>query len=159
MTSDAPCPKRKRLPHSKSWEVESEQEEHSLSLSQHSSPSQSDQEQTPVRKATDSIAGSQGFNLFKQLNQIPRDCQAVDVESYQKEPGSTVQRSSYGLQILKEHKKPEQCVHVVRTGRQGIPYTAMEEKFKDAVSVQNLVNSCNGTLVWFLFVHVDPNFL
>ena len=50
-------PKR-RTASSKVWEVESEQEEHSFSLSQHSSPSQSDQEQTPLKKSADSILGS-----------------------------------------------------------------------------------------------------
>ena len=50
-------PKR-RTASSKAWEVESKQEEHSLSLSQHSSPSQSDQEQTPLKKSADSILGS-----------------------------------------------------------------------------------------------------
>ena len=50
-------PKRRTVS-SKVWEVESEQEEHSFSLSQHSSPSQSDQEQTPLKKSADSILGS-----------------------------------------------------------------------------------------------------
>jgi len=48
--SDTLHPKRRRTASSKAWEVELEQEEHSLSLSQHSSPSQSDQEQTPLKK-------------------------------------------------------------------------------------------------------------
>ncbi|EEF49970.1 kelch repeat protein, putative [Ricinus communis] len=115
--SNSPYPKRKRTTNSKSWEVESEQEEHSLSLSQHSSPSQSDQEQTPVRKATDSITASQGFNLFKQLNRSPRNCQTIDVASYQKEPGNTIQKSPYNLQILREHTKPEQCIGAEVRGR------------------------------------------
>lgn len=123
MVSDARYTKRQRTASSKSWDVESEQEEHSLSLSQHSSPSQSDQEQTPVRKAADSMTAAQGFNLFKQLNQIPRDCQ------------------SNHLHISREQRKPEQCVPVVDTGRQGRPYPAtLEDKPKDGVSVQNLVN-------------------
>ena len=50
--------KRIRTASSKAWEVESEQEEHSLSLSQHSSPSQFDQEHTPFKKSVDSILGS-----------------------------------------------------------------------------------------------------
>jgi hypothetical protein len=54
--SDTLHPKRRRTASSKAWEVELEQEEHSLSLSQHSSPSQSDQEQTPLKKPTDPIS-------------------------------------------------------------------------------------------------------
>ena len=57
-------PKRRRTASSKAWEVESEQEEHSLSLSQHSSPSQSDQEQAPLKKSVDSILGS---NILRSL--------------------------------------------------------------------------------------------
>lgn len=45
--------RRKTNNNSKAFGVESaEAEEHSLSLSQHSSPSQSDQEQTPAKKST-----------------------------------------------------------------------------------------------------------
>ncbi|XP_050225862.1 acyl-CoA-binding domain-containing protein 4-like isoform X2 [Mercurialis annua] len=142
LSSETPYPKRKRTMKSNSWEVESEQEEHSLSLSQHSSPSQSDQEQTPVGKAaTDSVSASQGFNLFKQLNQIPRNCQPVDIASYQHEARNTHHGSPYNLQVPREYKKPEQCVHVLHTGRQGIPFTAIEEKAKDAVLVQNLMGA------------------
>ncbi|XP_023545254.1 acyl-CoA-binding domain-containing protein 5-like isoform X1 [Cucurbita pepo subsp. pepo] len=63
-------PKRRRTMNPKVWEVESEQEEHSLSLSQHSSPSQSDQEQTPARKVSDSVTSSQGggLRLLKRVN-------------------------------------------------------------------------------------------
>ncbi|XP_058000567.1 uncharacterized protein LOC110670526 isoform X2 [Hevea brasiliensis] len=143
-SSDTQYPKRKRTVNSKSWEVEPEQEEHSLSLSQHSSPSQSDQEQTPVGKPADFRAAAQGFNLFKSLNQIPRNCQpnVNDVASYQKEPGNTAQRIPYNLQILREQKKPEQCARVVHTGRQGMPYlSTLEEKPKDGGSAQNLIGA------------------
>ncbi|KAG7021039.1 Rab9 effector protein with kelch motifs, partial [Cucurbita argyrosperma subsp. argyrosperma] len=61
-------PKRRRTTNPKVWEVKSEQEEHSMSLSQHSSPSQSDQEQTPVRKVSDSVTSSQGLQLLKHVN-------------------------------------------------------------------------------------------
>ncbi|MBA0710009.1 hypothetical protein Golax_025012, partial [Gossypium laxum] len=54
------------------------QEEHSLSLSQHSSPSQSDQEQAPPQKPTNSTA-SHGLNLFKPLHHIPSNCQLNSV--------------------------------------------------------------------------------
>lgn len=52
--TDSFHPKRRKTNNnSKAFGVESaEAEEHSLSLSQHSSPSQSDQEQTPAKKST-----------------------------------------------------------------------------------------------------------
>ncbi|KAM5561012.1 hypothetical protein ABKV19_021900 [Rosa sericea] len=73
LKSDTLHPKRRRSTTSKAWDVESEQEEHSLSLSQHSSSSHSDQEQqqTPTPKLEDSAPPSQGFHIFKQLNQSP----------------------------------------------------------------------------------------
>ncbi|XP_034220966.1 acyl-CoA-binding domain-containing protein 5-like isoform X2 [Prunus dulcis] len=59
-------PKRRRTTSTKAWDVESEQEEHSLSLSQHSSPSHSDQEQTPNPIIVDSAPGSQGDHQTEQ---------------------------------------------------------------------------------------------
>lgn len=50
--------KRRKTNDARVWEIESEQEEHSLSLSQHSSPSQSDQEQNTVQKLSRSPNGS-----------------------------------------------------------------------------------------------------
>ncbi|XP_072958857.1 uncharacterized protein [Typha angustifolia] len=61
--------KRRKTGDARVWEIESEQEEHSLSLSQHSSPSQSDQEQNTARKLSTSpngsISASQQFVDFK----------------------------------------------------------------------------------------------
>lgn len=60
--------KRRRSATSRAWEIETEQEEHSLSLSQHSSPSQSDHEQTPAAKSSDCGNGCQAIHLLKELN-------------------------------------------------------------------------------------------
>ncbi|CAL1407687.1 unnamed protein product [Linum trigynum] len=74
-SADTINPKRKRMMNSNAsarcWEVvesPSQQEEHSLSLSQHSSPSLSDQEQASTKKraASDSLS-----SLFKQINPPP----------------------------------------------------------------------------------------
>ncbi|GJZ49806.1 Rab9 effector protein with kelch motifs-like protein [Tanacetum coccineum] len=65
--------KRRRMSNSKACEViESEPEEHSLSLSQHSSPTHSDQERTLVKQPSDST--TQVLPLFKNQNQIPSTC-------------------------------------------------------------------------------------
>ncbi|RZC59391.1 hypothetical protein C5167_006697 [Papaver somniferum] len=63
--SDAVHAKKRKTSDSKPCEVESEQEEHSLSLSQHSSPSQSDQVQTPIK------ATPRPLCLLKQCFQNP----------------------------------------------------------------------------------------
>ncbi|KAM0954505.1 putative kelch-type beta propeller [Dioscorea sansibarensis] len=77
--------KRRKVGENKVWEIESEQEEHSLSLSQHSSPSQSDQEQNTAQRMNESIAASRQFTHFK-LNHsrersTPHDTNFLNVES------------------------------------------------------------------------------
>lgn len=125
------------------WEVESEQEEHSLSLSQHSSPSQSDHEQTPVPKVSESLAGSQGFYLFnKQVNQIPKCFQPRNVASNQREFRNLIQRTPQDHQFSREHqnhKKPEQCPHSVHTGGPATQHPA-DLQSMEAGPIQNLVN-------------------
>ncbi|XP_050384358.1 uncharacterized protein LOC126800971 [Argentina anserina] len=71
--SDTLHPKRRRTTTAGAREFKSEQEEHSLSMSQHSSSSHSDQElqQTPITNLEESAPPSQGFHIFKQLNQSP----------------------------------------------------------------------------------------
>ncbi|GMY22016.1 acyl-CoA-binding domain-containing protein 5-like [Fagus crenata] len=142
-SSDTLHPKRRRTASSKAWEVESEQEEHSLSLSQHSSPSQSDQEQTPLKKSADSISGSQGFHLFKK---IPSNCQSNNssLATKQKELRNIAQRSPQDIQFLREHQnqpKSEQFLHVVHSGRQGAQYTAVEQKSLEGGPIQNLIGA------------------
>ncbi|WCJ43060.1 Rho GTPase-activating protein gacHH [Euphorbia peplus] len=138
LNSDVPFLKRKRNNSSKCFEVDSEQEEHSLSLSQHSSPSQSDQEQTPARrKLPNSATPTQGFNLFKPLNQIPPSCQLNDAANAR----NIGQRTPYNLLTPQDHhRKPEQCLHVVHS-RPVNPVLALEEKHKDTLPIQNLIGA------------------
>ncbi|GLT38530.1 hypothetical protein SLA2020_127740 [Shorea laevis] len=133
--SDTLHPKRRRAAVSKAWEVESEQEEHSLSLSQHSSPSQSDQEQAPAQKATDST-GSQGFNIFKQFHQKSSDSQTINA--------AAIQRTQQNLHFLREfqnHPKPEQHLHPVHTGKQGTYCPITEQKPPETGPIQNMIGS------------------
>lgn len=140
--SDTLHPKRRRTASSKAWEVELEQEEHSLSLSQHSSPSQSDQEQTPLMKPTDSISVSQGFHLFKR---IPSNCQSNNsLASKQKELRNMAQGTRQDVQFLGEHQnqpKLEKFLHFVPSGRQAAQYTAVEQKSLEGGPVPNLVSN------------------
>ncbi|KAJ4955110.1 hypothetical protein NE237_011893 [Protea cynaroides] len=132
-------PKRKRTVDSKTRESESEQEEHSLSLSQHSSPSQSDQEQNPVQKlsisAPDSILAPHSFGLFKQRSQNVSSCQHDNIENNQVDQRNCVTRSPQGLHFMRRERqrqlKPEapgQFLHLVPTGREGVPCQAAEQK-------------------------------
>ncbi|KAK1320010.1 Acyl-CoA-binding domain-containing protein 4 [Acorus calamus] len=74
------CKKRKPID-PKLWEAVSEQEEHSLSLSQHSSPSQSDQNTTRKRSppATESTVPSHAFGPFKSHNPTAQQCQPSEL--------------------------------------------------------------------------------
>ncbi|KAL9318711.1 hypothetical protein ACSQ67_015228 [Phaseolus vulgaris] len=101
--------KRKRIAVTKVWDVESEQEEHSLSLSQHSSPSQSDQEQTPAQKANVSIMDSQRYHWFKQVNKSPSYCQLDNDSSNTTVMKNITQRS---VRPMKHQPKQEQYVHI-----------------------------------------------
>ncbi|KAK3199402.1 hypothetical protein Dsin_022817 [Dipteronia sinensis] len=147
-SSDTLLPKKRRTSGSTNvWEIESEQEEHSLSLSQHSSPSQSDQEQTPIRKASEPITNSQGFHLFKQLNRTPNNFQPNSLASNQKESRNTIHKTPQDQLLLREHQhqhhlqKPEQYVHVAHVVRQGSQHPAPEMKPMDLVPMQNLIGA------------------
>lgn len=134
-------PKRRRTTIVKAWDVESEQEEHSLSLSQNSSPSLSDQEQTATQKVADSVAGPQGFHLFKCLKETASNCQSQNIPGKQKELGNAVQRSPKDLQLLGEFQtqpRQEQFLHA-HTGRNGIQFPTVEHKPLEAGPIQNMV--------------------
>lgn len=131
--------KKIRTTNSKVWEIDLEQEEHSLSFSQHSSSSQSDQEQIPVQKSVDSLTSCKGLDFFRHINKIPRNYQADDAASNQKQLRPVVRKTRHSLQISREHKRDEQYVHG-RFGRQGTPVPAMERRPMESGSIQNLVN-------------------
>ncbi|KAI4301699.1 hypothetical protein L6164_034950 [Bauhinia variegata] len=131
--SDTCQQKRRRTAAVKVWDVELEQEEHSLSLSQHSSPSQSDQEQTPAQKANVSVMDSQRFLLLKQLNQIPPD----NGSSNQKMSKNITQRSPQDLHFQNQPKQ-EQYLH---ENKKGMHYLAIEQKSMDRGPVQQLMGA------------------
>ncbi|ONK63216.1 uncharacterized protein A4U43_C07F12590 [Asparagus officinalis] len=106
--------KRRRTGDAKVWEVESEQEEHSLSLSQHSSPSQSDQEQNNLQKlpafVKDSITPSQQqFIASKAHHRIPQEVHFIGRES-------------------PRQSKTEQFLRVVPPQRQEVQFLPVDQK-------------------------------
>ncbi|KAJ6397396.1 hypothetical protein OIU77_018417 [Salix suchowensis] len=139
-SSDTLHHKKRRTTNSKVWEIDLEQEEHSLSFSQHSSSSQSDQEQIPVQKSVDSLTSCKGLDFFRHINKIPRNYQADDAASNQKQLRPVVRKTRHSLQISREHKRDEQYVHG-RFGRQGTPVPAMERKPMESGSIQILVGA------------------
>ena len=121
------------------WDVESEQEEHSLSLSQHSSPSQSDQEQAPGHKVNASLMDSQRYHLFKQINRIPSNCQHENGTSNKRAMNNITPRSPQDLHLLDHQPKQEQYVHV-HEDRKGAQYQAADQKPVGRGHVQHLVD-------------------
>ncbi|XP_019426710.1 PREDICTED: rab9 effector protein with kelch motifs-like [Lupinus angustifolius] len=109
--------KRRRVAAAKVWDVESEQEEHSLSLSQHSSPSQSDQEQTPCQKANASILNSQRYHLLKHINKTPSNWQHDNGSGYKRVLKNATQTSPHDLH--QHQPKQEQFLHVHEDSRKG----------------------------------------
>ncbi|KAL0552405.1 hypothetical protein IC582_011514 [Cucumis melo] len=130
-------PKRRRTMNPKVWEVESEQEEHSLSLSQHSSPSQSDQEQTPVRKVSDSVTSSQGLRLLKHVNHSSTS-EPYSISRIQPEFRNVVQTAAQQDLSYFGHQNPlkteqQQLLHVVRPVK--------EHKSLETGLIQNMIGS------------------
>lgn len=118
--------KRRRIAVAKVWDVDSEQEEHSLSLSQHSSPSQSDQEQTPGQKSNVSVMDAQSYHWFKQINKSPSYCQLDNIPSNNTALKNITQRS---VHLIENQPKQEHYLHV-------------DEDRKGARHTQHLVDIC-----------------
>ncbi|XP_077239930.1 uncharacterized protein LOC143880838 isoform X2 [Tasmannia lanceolata] len=135
---------KRRASNPKAWQLESEQEEHSLSLSQHSSPSQSDQEQTTVQKlpstASESIIVPQPFGLFKQQTQ----CQSKTILNYPMDQRNIIQRTGQDFNFMDSefhrHPKTEQF-------RQGIQYPPVDQKLSQRPAVPPLIGAdVHGTV-------------
>ncbi|XAR52707.1 hypothetical protein NMG60_11020911 [Bertholletia excelsa] len=129
--SDAVHWKRRRMSNSKTWEVESEPEEHSLSLSQHSSPSQSDQELTPAANSTNPVMASHVFPLIKQQIQVPCGGHPNVFPSNQTNPRNFFRRNPRDFHFLREQpnlSNSEQNLHVVHMGRSEAQRQAADQK-------------------------------
>ncbi|KAG1338773.1 rab9 effector protein with kelch motifs [Cocos nucifera] len=127
--------KRRKTGDARVWEIESEQEEHSLSLSQHSSPSQSDQEQNAVKKlstsANDSILASQQFVHFKL--------------HHQREPLNGARRTILDGHISggesPRQPKTTQFLHAFPEARQEVQFLAVDQKPQPRPAVLPLIGA------------------
>lgn len=134
-------PKRRKTTDARMWEIESEQEEHSLSLSQHSSPSQSDQEQNTAHKlqtgATEPILPSQQF--IHHLK--PR---------HQREKVNGIPRTTQGVKLTGEesarHPKPEQILRVIPPARQEVQFLTTDQKPQLRTAVPLMGAEVRGTV-------------
>ncbi|KAJ1383508.1 Kelch-type beta propeller [Sesbania bispinosa] len=133
--------KRRRIAAAKVWNVESEQEEHSLSLSQHSSPSQSDQEQiTTGQKRNASVMDSHQYHRLKLINKIPSNCQLDNVSSNKRGLKNISQRSPQDLHILEYQPKQEQYLHV-NEDIKGTRNQATEQKLVGRGHTQHMIGA------------------
>ncbi|KAL7599882.1 hypothetical protein Lser_V15G22336 [Lactuca serriola] len=129
--SDPMHTKRRRMSNSKACEsIESEPEEHSLSLSQHSSPSHSDQERALVKQSSNTAA--QALPLFKTQHQSSGSVKQIP--GTQSNPISIFSLTPQDPQFIQEqshHHKHHQNSHATRT----------EHKNIEPLSVQNLIGA------------------
>ncbi|KAH1195832.1 Rab9 effector protein with kelch motifs [Glycine soja] len=109
--------KRRRIAAAKVCDVESEQEENFLTLSLHSFPCQSDQEQTPSQKAK---------TLF------PSTCQYNN--------GSNYKRTLKNVHFLQHQLKQEHCLYV-REDRKRAQLQAAEQKSMGRGPIQHLIGA------------------
>ncbi|XP_076914466.1 uncharacterized protein LOC143573485 [Bidens hawaiensis] len=129
--SDPMHMRRRRKLNSKACEViESEPEVHSLSLSQHSSPSHSDQERALVKKPSNSTP--QVLPLFKNHNQILSSCKQIP--GTQSNPIMIQSRTPHDPNFVQEqsnHSKHNQHGHATR----------VEHKNIEPMGIQNLIGA------------------
>lgn len=144
--------KRRRTTNSRICEIESEPEEHSLSLSQHSSPSQSDQDQKHVSRATSSVKVAQYFPVIK--NQSPgfRDSPSDIVPGNQQNSRTMIHKAPQDLYVLgdrMDNPNPLSFHRVVRKGRHEASHVAAGGKSPEAAHFQNVVCISCSSLVMF----------
>ncbi|TKY61570.1 Rab9 effector protein with kelch motifs [Spatholobus suberectus] len=131
--------KRRRIAASKVWDVESEQEEKFLSLSLHSSPYQSDLEQTPSQKTN---------TLF------PTTCQHDNDSNYKRALQHIPLKNPQDLHFLEHQLKQEQCLYV-HEDRKRAQHRALEQKSMGRGPVQHLVIPLPYTAT--IFSSIIPN--
>ncbi|XP_020213093.1 acyl-CoA-binding domain-containing protein 4 isoform X1 [Cajanus cajan] len=119
--SGASRQKRRRIAASKVWDVESEQEEKFLSLSLHSSPYQSDQEQTPTQKTN---------TLF------PTTCQHDNDSDDKRTPLKTPRDFHF-----REHKLKQQQSLYVHEDRKRAQHQAAEQKAMGRGPIQHMIGA------------------
>ncbi|KAK2403245.1 Galactose oxidase/kelch repeat superfamily protein [Trifolium repens] len=133
--------KRRRIAATKVWDVESEQEEHSLSLSQHSSPSQSDQEQAPGQKPnSSSVMDSQRYHRVKLVNKIPSTCQLDNFVSNKRFLKKWTPLIQQDLHVMDHQPKQEQYLHV-DDDKKGTRHQALEPKPASRGYTQQLIGA------------------
>ncbi|MQM08219.1 hypothetical protein Taro_041075 [Colocasia esculenta] len=120
-------PKRRKTCDAKPWNSGLEQEEHSLSLSQQSSPSQSDQEQNNAHKLTSPASASCQCHMPFKLHHQIHHYRLNNVTDHHLE-----HRNHHDLHTLHcesgRQVKTEQLLPTVQPGRQGVQFLAADQK-------------------------------
>lgn len=144
LSADILHPKRRKTINSRICEIESEPEEHSLSLSQHSSPSQSDQDQNHINRATSSVKAAQFFPFIKNQSPVSSNSPSDNVPGNQQNSRPMIHKAPQDLYVLGErmnNPNPLSCHRVVRKGRNEAPHVAVEEKSLEAAHFQNVIGA------------------
>lgn len=132
--------KRRRTSNLKIYGTESDAEENSLSPSQNSSPSQSDQEQIPSKKSTE-VRAPQVFPIFKQQSATPICLQSNHVPLNQPNHKIIIPRTRQELRVLGEHQnqsKPHNP-RAVNMRKHEVHFPADEHRSLETGQLQNMV--------------------
>lgn len=145
LSSDTLHPKRKRTSNPMIYEIESESEEHSLSLSQHSSPSHSDGDQTPANKVTWLAKTPQLFPVVKQHSPVSYNSQSSETRCNQFDPRNIIDRAPQDFYMLRENlnqRKPEKIPHGRNTiQEQEIQFSATDQIPSEAVQLETPIGT------------------
>nr|XP_027107964.1 uncharacterized protein LOC113727807 isoform X1 [Coffea arabica] len=141
MDTDAFQMKKRRTNNLKMYGIASDAEEHSLSLSQSSSPSQSDQEQTPIKKCTE--VSPQVLPIFKQYCATPASLQSNHVPLNQPNPRIITPRTRQELHVFGEH--PDQSklhnLQAVNFRKHELHFSADGQRSLEPGQFQNLIGA------------------
>ncbi|KAI3448477.1 hypothetical protein Pfo_005142 [Paulownia fortunei] len=144
-SSDMLHPKRRRTSNnSKLPEKKPELEEHSLSQSQQSSPSQSDHERTPAKKSiSSSYPSSRVHPLFRQKNSSPNCYQLNNVRLNQGNPKHAISRTCPNIYLSSEHPNQIKQGHrnVICTDACRVQCNAAESISLEAGKLRNLIGA------------------
>ncbi|KAL3515935.1 hypothetical protein ACH5RR_022837 [Cinchona calisaya] len=134
--------KRRRTNNFKMYGTESDAEEHSLSVSQNSSPSQSDQEQTPIKKFSE-IRAPQVFPIFKQHSATPVSLQSNHVLPNQPNPKTIIPRIRQDLHVFGEHPnqlRPDN-LQAINIRKHEVHFPADGQRSLEAGQFENLIGA------------------
>ncbi|XP_068660021.1 acyl-CoA-binding domain-containing protein 4-like isoform X2 [Aristolochia californica] len=141
--------KRRKTSDFKSWNLESEQEEHSLSVSQQSSPSQSDQEQIPGHKL--SSVASETMCVSPPIGSFKKQSLSHNQSNSALEQRNHIRRNGRDFHFtpgdFRRQPKADQFIHVVHNGKPDTHIPRSDHKAPERQVIPSLIGAkVHGTV-------------